>query len=361
MLEALPAAPGAAPAGGPGRDLPAGVGTAALTEALWDVARRTRLRPLVEAYLDHDPDGPHATEARRLLALLPSPAVEAATPARRCDVLATHVNDGTADVDGVPLYQLARNARAAREACASAAAAHPDLPRYTALLARASYAAGDVPEAARLYRDAADRGDLRAMYSLARMIESGDGLPRDPPAALALYERAAAAGHADSATNLARALLRGEGTAPDPARARRLLEQAAAQGSGAATRNLGLLALKEGDPAAALALFREAVTLGEIQSFVPAASLLDWGRGAPRDPGAAADLLLRGVASDNGEAFTELTERPGSWSPATIAAIQSHLHEVGFYDGEIDGVSGPKFAAALQLWRNGGYLVPNRP
>jgi len=43
-----------------------------------------------------------------------------------------------------------------------------------------------------LYSIAADRGDLRAMVSLAQLKERGEGLPQDLDAAFALYERAAA-------------------------------------------------------------------------------------------------------------------------------------------------------------------------
>ena len=37
--------------------------------------------------------------------------------------------------------------------------------------------------------------------------------------------------------------------------------------------------------------------------------------------------------------------------------MQARLKAQGFYDGEIDGVSGPRFRAALTAWRNGGFLA----
>ena len=165
--------------------------TGALAESLWDVARRTRLRSLVELYLQHNPDGAHADAARNMLADLPPADDPDAAPELICERLATHDRDATANTAGVTLARLRENAAAAVEACRKAAAAHPEMPHYTALLARATYAEGDLAEAIRLYRDASARGDLRAATSLGLLIEHGSGVPKDLPEAAALYEKAA--------------------------------------------------------------------------------------------------------------------------------------------------------------------------
>jgi hypothetical protein len=232
------------------------------------------------------------------------------------------------------------------------------MPHYVALLARAMAAAGRRDDAIKLYREAADRGNLRAMVSLGLLMESGDGLPKDPAKAVALYERAAAAGSPDAAINLAVAAMGGVGTPRDPARAVELLTKAAAAGSPIATYNLGVLA-QEGNAqvqGSALAYFQKATELGDPRGFVPAAILLDEGRGVRKDPVAASRMLLQGVASDAGEAMNELTVRSQNWSAATIKAVQAQLKKAGYYSGPINGRGGAALAQPLRQWRRFGSL-----
>jgi tetratricopeptide (TPR) repeat protein len=326
--------------------------------ALWDVAKRTRERAIVEAYLRQHPNGRHVAEARRLLETLPHDEDVGANPALLCERLATHPRDATANAPGVLWATLARQAPAAIEACAAAIEAYPERARYVALLARATYYAGRREEAAALYREAAERGDLRAMVSLGVMHEDGDAVRRDPEAAAALYARAAEGGSPDGMINLALAALQGHGVPRDPARGVELMRRAAEEGSGIATYNLGALAERGavGRPEDALDLFLRAAALGQPRGYLAAAILLDEGRGVERDPVAAADMLLEGVASDGGEAYAHLTTRAAEWSPETLRAAQAKLRAAGLYDGALDGVSGPRFAAALKDWRNGGWL-----
>lgn len=330
----------------------------ALADPLWDVIQRTRLRPLVEVYLEHNPDGAHTADARKLLADLPRPDDPDAAPELVCERLATHERDGTANVAGVPLARLREQAGAAVDACGKAAAANPEMPHYTALLARAVYAAGDRAEAIRLYRDAADRGDLRAMASLGLLVQTGEGMPKDAGAAAALYEKAAAGGLPDGAVNLAVMLVKGEGVPRDLDRAAALLARASADGSAIATYNLGVLAENGivGTDADAIRYFRTAAELGEPRGYHLAAFLIDQGRGQPRDAAAAADLLLQGVASDSGETYGQLTRQSAAWSRETIRTMQASLKASGLYDGELDGRVGPRFRAALVAWRSGGFL-----
>ena len=337
------------------RDLPPAGDAVAVEDQIWDIARRTRARALVEVYLRQNPAGRHADEARRLLALLPGDDL---SPGPLCERLATHPRDATANVAGVPLVRLAQNAEAAIEACRKATELQPEMPHYTALLARALSAAGRKEEAVALYRDAAARGDLRAMVSLGLITETGDGVPADLGRALALYARAAEAGSADGAINLAVALINGVGIGRDVPRAVTLLREASEAGSAIATYNLGVLAQDgvAGDPAEALAYFRRAAELGEPRAYLAAAVLLDEGRGVAADSSAAAEMLLNGAAADYGEALSELTENAENWSPATIKAVQSRLLDAGLYDGALDGLSGSRLEAALTRWRNGGFL-----
>lgn len=317
-------------------------------ERLWGLARWMRQRPLVETYLEGYPDGRFADAARDLLQALPSAADIAASPELLCERLATHPHDATANTAGVPRDELRGHAEVAINACTQAAALRPELPHYTALLARATYEAGDHAKAIQLYRDAAARGDLRALVSLGLITETGGGVPRDMAAAVEFYERAAAGGSPDGANNLALLLLEGTAVAPDFDRALELLSVASEAGSATATVNLGVLAQdgRAGTPEEAIDYFLEAAGLGEPLGFLYAAILLDEGRGIPRDPDRAAEMLLRGTASDYGATMNELTNRSDNWSPDTIRAVETRLREAGLYHGD--------FRAALEQWRRRG-------
>jgi hypothetical protein len=322
---------------------------------LWHLAQRSRMRTLVQFYIDQYPQGAHAREARRLIATLPSG--EEGGPGPLCERLATHPRDATASTAGIPFAQLQQNAVAAIQACEAAAAAAPELPHYRALLARATIAAGDLARAVSLYQEAAELGDLRAMVSLGLLMEQGQGLPQNRTEALRLYQRAAKGGSADGMINLAYALFTGDGVQADPEQAIALFRQAAEQGSAIATFNLGVLTQDgvTGEPSEALALFRRAAQGGEGRGYVAGAILLDEGRGVPRDPDAAANMLLRGAAEDGGQSIQELTQKTQDWSRETVMAVQRRLQQAGHYDSTVDGLAGPRFAAALEAWRNGGF------
>lgn len=326
-------------------------------DRLWDLAQRSRMRSLVEYYLSRG-SGRHVTEARELLERLPESDDANAAPEQVCERLATHPRDATANASGVPLAELARNANVALAACEKARIAHPEMPLYGALLARTMAAAGRRADAVRLYREAAEGGNLRAMVSLGLILETGDGVPKDIRAAMSLYERAAAAGSPDGAINLAVALMGGVGVPKDVRRAVGLLAGAAEAGSAIATYNLGVLAQQgvTSTPAQALDYFRKAAELGDPRGYLPAAILLDEGRGVPKDRSAAAEMLLRGVASDAGEALNQITLSSTSWSPETIKAVQNRLRRSGHYNGPVDGRGGPGLGAALRNWRRFGNL-----
>ena len=324
-------------------------------ERLWQLARRSRMRPLVQFYIDQYPEGTYAADAVRLIATLPADGEGGA--GALCERLATHPRDATASTAGVPFALLQQNALSAIQACQAAAADRPELPHYTALLARATVAAGDTDRAVQLYREAATRGDLRAMVSLGLMTEAGRGVEPSLTEALRLYQRAASLGSADGKINLAVALFEGVGVEKDEDQAVRLLKEAADLGSPIATFNLGVLARDgaTGTPDEALGYFERAIKAGEPRAYLASAILLDEGRIAPRNPAAAANMLLRGAAEDSGQTIEQLTQSTGDWSRDTIAAVQERLKAAGFYTSTIDGRSGPNFVAALESWRNGGF------
>jgi hypothetical protein len=258
----------------------------------------------------------------------------------------------------VTIEQLRANLPLAEPACRAAVIANPDNPHYTALLARvvaAGQEAGEPfpEEAVRLYTDAAERGDARAIVSLGLLNENGLGVPKDVQKAAELYERAADLGFADGAINIAILLTEGTVVPKDMERAKSLLRRASDSGSALATYNLGAIAYNE-ESTAAYSLFLRATEQGKPEGYTYAAYLRDKGEGVEKDAEAAADLILSGVVADDGEAIKTLMSREWSWSVEMIRAVQLRLQAAGYYDGAIDGRRGPKMEAGLKEWRRRG-------
>ena len=336
--------------GGPA---PAMRDASAMQEDLWKLALSSRERSLLDLYVARYPTGPHVQDADALVASLEQAESLAKDPAIICERLATHPDDATASAPGVDMAVLTAHATQAVDACKLAASAHPEIAHYVALLARATVAAGRFDEGIALYRKAADAGDGRALYSLGFLIELGDHLPKDMKAAYALYEKAAERGNADGAINLAVALWEGKVVEKNAPRAFALLQKASQAGSARATFDLAALmdGGANGKPSDALALFEKAGALGEPRGYRAAAGLLDVGRNVPKDPAAAADLLLRCVISDSGECLGELTAATQNWTRETVKVVQTRLKAAGYYAGPLDGKSGPALTPALKQWR----------
>jgi TPR repeat protein len=320
---------------------------------LWTLARSERQPGLVERYLARYPNGAHVDDAKALLTSLRAAEETASAPELVCERLATHPHDSTASLNGVDMRVLQRNAATAIAVCRKAAESHPEIAHYTALLARATFAAGRYDEAVALYKKAAEANDARAMVSLGILLQTGDHAPKDLRAAYALYEKAADRGSADGALDLAVALVKGDGIEPNIPRAVELMRKAADDGSARAMYDLATLFSKgiSGKPVDALDLFRRAGDNGFPEGYRAAAVLLDEGRGVPKNPSAAADDLLRAVAADSGEARAELTAKSQAWSVDTMRELQMRLKSAGYYEGPIDGRSGPALTPSLTQWR----------
>jgi TPR repeat protein len=205
----------------------------------------------------------------------------------------------------------------------------------------------------KLYRAAADAGDGRALWSLGRLEERGDRVPKDVAKAYQRYAKAAERGLGDAAVDIALALQEGKVMPKDTARAYALLKSAADAGSAIAIYDLGKFAEDKlgGKPEEALPLYRRAAALGYPKGHRAAAVLLDEGLTVAPDPEAAADELLRAVAADAGAVGAELTGPKQVWTPQTVSALQRKLKGAGYYAGAVDGKSGPALAPALKKWR----------
>ena len=326
-------------------------------DALWQLARRTRQRRLAQFYLEFFPEGGAAAEAERMLSELPSETELG--DGQLCERLATHPKDATAANAGVSFATLRERASSAILACQNAVRDFPEQPRFQALLARASFAAGQGAQAIQLYRSAAEAGDLRALVSLGLLHELGNGVPQNPQLALSYYERAAANGSPDGMINLAVALIEGTSVRQDSERAIELFRRASALGASEATFNLGVLSQRglTGQIDDAFGYFERAAREGEPRGYRAAAILADRGFGVQQDFARAASLILRGAAEDRGEIVQGFKTGDFDWSPSTVRALQSRLAEAGFYIGAIDGIVGPGFEKAIEDWRRGGFDV----
>jgi TPR repeat protein len=323
-------------------------------DVLWSVTRSERQANLAELYLARYPKGAHVDDAKALISSLRATEEASSSPEFACERLATHPHDATASVNGVEMDALKKNAQAAIQYCSQAAAAHPEVAHYRALLARATFAAGRYDEAIGLYRAAADANDARALVSLGLLLQTGDHASKDLKAAYTLYEKAAERGSADGALDLAVALTTGKGINVDIPRALALLQKASDGGSARATFDLAALINqgRVGKPVSdALDLFHRAGAEGYPEGYRAAAVLLDEGRGVPKNPAAAAEDLLRAVAADAGEVRVELTGKTQVWTAETIRELQARLKSAGYFSGAIDGKGGPALEPALTQWR----------
>ena len=86
----------------------------------------------------------------------------------------------------------------------------------------------DAAESARWRQRAIEQGDIRAMEWQGRLLYEGDGMPIDPRGAARLFAQAADKGSLDAAFYLALCLEEGRGIAKDTARAAQLFKAAAA-------------------------------------------------------------------------------------------------------------------------------------
>jgi localization factor PodJL len=186
--------------------------------------------------------------------------------------------------------------------------------------------AQDWAEAARWFRLAAENGLGPAQHNLAVLYERGRGLEADPREAARWYERAAAQGYAPSQFNLGIAHARGIGGAPDMERAVAWFERAAEK-------------LPQGN-----------LVLGEIFESEVAPGGRDLGR-------ARTHYLLAAAAGEPRAAARLEDLTPEIAARETLREIQQRLTRLRLYAGEIDGLTGPRTAAAIRRFQRDQQLA----
>jgi TPR repeat protein len=188
---------------------------AALTR--WSARGNVEARHALAALLAHRGDA----ESHRLLEQVLSDSAaagDAAAATQLAELLAGVGPTGARD-----------DARIARLLAQGSAAHVPAAARQLGLQALdAARGTPDLARAAALLGQAADDGDVPAMFLHANLLRSGQGVPRDEARALALYQRAADADYAPAIQALALAWRYGEmGLQADAAQSRLMDHEAA--------------------------------------------------------------------------------------------------------------------------------------
>jgi len=244
-------------------------------------------------------------------------------------------------------------------------------------------------KAARWFRRAAEKGHAPSQYRLATLYEIGKGAPKDHAKANAWYSRAAQAGHVKAMHNLAVLSVMSDSEPRDYAVAAKWFTMAAGHGLRDSQYNLGLLyerglgvekdpvrayrwfalAAKQGDDKAVEKRRKLAAVLSNREIDIAKEATLNWtaaetdaetNRKAPEPPVRKAEALKKAVKPKK----PQIQLMKSSWT-AEIAAMdsivieaQKMLAKLGYQPGPIDGIFGPKTAAAIRAFQQRQGVSP---
>jgi TPR repeat protein len=199
----------------------------------------------------------------------------------------------------------------------------------------------DPTEAARLYRQAAADGLIAANVNLGFLYRDGDGMPADYAEAARQFQVAADRGDATGARNLALLYQNGQGVPKDEAKAVTLFQLAADHGDDDALIKLAVAYLDGAgvpkDETKSVAYYQQAADRGSSDGMAGLAFAYANGHGVTVDAKAAAQWIVRALATGNDYSFDQLTNHWGSWSLETRMAVQSILADRGLYGGNPNG------------------------
>jgi localization factor PodJL len=231
--------------------------------------------------------------------------------------------------------------------------------------------ATNLPEAARWYEMAAQRGLAPAQYRVANLYEKGTGVPRDFGKAMTFYEQAANAGNASAMHNLAVLYASGASGTPDYAKAVSWFEKAADLGVSDSQFNLAILyargngvpqnldasykwfavAARGGDQDAAQKRDEVGNAMAPAQLDAAKATAAQW-QVKPVDPNAnSVNLPDEWVGKGEKTASVDMEK--------AIRNIQAILNKNGFDAGTPDGKMGAKTVAAITAFQKANGLEPD--
>lgn len=171
----------------------------------------------------------------------------------------------------------------------------PDSGREALAEAEKVATTGDTTAMIELLEQSAFRGNMDALYRLAKVYQNGEGVPANPELAVAYLTTASGLGHVESTRVLAWDYLLGKGVTKDIPYGTALMEKAA-ETSVRAKREFALLLNNTyqpnlNDPSRAKDLLSQAAAAGDSES-ARALSMLNSGLSVPRTLGASASLVV---------------------------------------------------------------------
>lgn len=313
---------------------------------------------------------------------------ELATIVRACDLQAAHPGntENPEGIEGVVYTDM--DGAKALPACLKAVEFDPDNLRLRYQLARSKQASGQGRDAITDLTELADEGYVPAMNNLGATYQIGIGVEKDYEKAIEWYRLSAGKGFVPSMSIIGWMYHRGLGTERDDIKAMEWYRKAAEGGSASAMHNIGFTYHHgwgvEKDPVEAAKWFRRAAEAGFGQAMSMTAWTYQVGRGVPvdgkraiewyekaaeigelsamdalggfydtggsgiaRQPGKAADWLMKSLKSGNGTTHTRLMENSGKLNRETRRAIQLRLKDLGFDPGPADGVFGRQTRNAI--------------
>jgi hypothetical protein len=228
------------------------------------------------------------------------------TAAQPCDRLASSPEDTTRSrgVTGVKLDDIKPDD--AVKACSDAVRQYPGVDRFHYELGRSLFAARNYPAALDSYRRAYDLGNMRALYALGEMYDTGVGVDKDPARARFYYEIGAQLKFAPAIVSLGALYERGDGTPVDLAKALSLYQQAADLGDAQAVNRLGLFNEKglgiATNPKQARAYYEKAAAAGYDEGMINLARCYANGIGGRQDIAEARRLLNKAAQGGSAHA-----------------------------------------------------------
>jgi TPR repeat protein len=173
------------------------------------------------------------------------------------------------------------------------AALSPDA-LYSRGLARTIPPNQDFVEAANLFRQAADRGNVRAQRSLGELYLHGRGVEKNEAEAAKWLKKAADKGDAQAQSGLGSLFFSGLGVKKDEKEALKWYKKAAEQGEMTSQVSLGLFYMKS-DMKAALLWFRKAAEQGSALAQFTLGSIYEGRRGVPANRAEAAGWYTKAL------------------------------------------------------------------
>ncbi len=177
--------------------------------------------------------------SNRMVPSLDDPDVKLPEKCLDCDTLAADPNDPqkAAGWEGISFDAL--HPKEAIPACRKAVASQPGVDRFAFQLGRALDRDESFKEAAKWYRQAAEKGYSGAMVGLGILYAEGAGVAKDAKAALRWYRKAVEKGNADAMLQLGKMYENGQGVSENQKEALAWFRKAAEKGHSGAMFDLG--------------------------------------------------------------------------------------------------------------------------